>query len=220
MPRRTAEVENLWLARALWELQAVRFGDFTLGRSTVHSPIYVNLRRIISRPRVLKRAARVMVRDVEAELGRLRPRFHPFQLIAGVPIGGLHMATAFSLTTNVPMIYPYPKSDGTRSYVIEGHYEPDLTVLLVDDLVTTGGSILETAAILEEEGLQVKDAIVLIDRGEGATARLRTHGYNLYSILTLEVMLNYYLSTGRIDQNLHKKCCEYIQQRRREHGNA
>ena len=89
---------------------------------------------------------------------------------------------------------------------------------IIDDLITTGGGILETASFLQEEGLQVKDAMVLIDRGEGATERLRHHGYNLYSVLTLEVMLNYYLSTGRIDQNLHKKCCDYIQVKRCEYG--
>ena len=55
MPRRPEEAGNLWLARALWEVGAVRFGDFTIGRSTVHSPVYINVRRIISRPRVLKR---------------------------------------------------------------------------------------------------------------------------------------------------------------------
>ncbi|MEK7215165.1 MAG: hypothetical protein AAB289_06190, partial [Chloroflexota bacterium] len=63
MPRRTEEAGNLWLAKALWEAGAVRFGDFTVGRSTVHSPVYVNVRRIISRPRVLKRVGRVVARE-------------------------------------------------------------------------------------------------------------------------------------------------------------
>ena len=80
---------------------------------------------------------------------------------------------------------------------------------------------METASVLSQEGLQVRDALVLIDRGEGAAGRLRQHGYNLHSILSLEVMLNYYLSTQRIDQNLHRKCTEYIERKRKEYaGNS
>lgn len=214
MQRRNQEAENLWLARALWDLRAVRFGDFTLGRSTVHSPVYVNVRRIISRPRVLKRAARVMAQELAADQGRLHPRFQPFQLVAGIPFGGLHIATAFSLATSTPMIYVHSRQDNSRSNVLEGTYEPDQPVLLLDDLVTTGGSVLETAGVLREEGLRVHDVMVLVDRGVGATARLRHQGYSLYSVLTLEVMLNYYLSIGRIDQALHKKCCAFIDQQR------
>ena len=47
------DVGNLWLAKALWDLGAVQFGDFTIGRTTQHSPIYVNLRLLISSPRAL-----------------------------------------------------------------------------------------------------------------------------------------------------------------------
>src|SRR2546423_13552664 len=93
MVRHREEAGNLWLARALWEVGAVRFGDFTIGRSTVHSPVYINVRRIISRPRILKRCGLVMVREVQAEAGRLHPTYHPFQIVAGVPLGGLHIAT-------------------------------------------------------------------------------------------------------------------------------
>ncbi|MSQ27946.1 MAG: phosphoribosyltransferase [Dehalococcoidia bacterium] len=216
MPTRTEEAGNLWLAKALWEAGAVRFGDFTIGRSTVHSPVYVNVRRIISRPRVLKRVGRVMARHIETELGLLRSRIHPFELVAGVPFGGLHVATSYSLTTNTPMIYVNPKGANHRHYAIEGHYEPDQHALIIDDLITSGGSVLETATVLKEEGLQVRDVMVLIDRGEGATDHLRRAGFNLTSLLTLEVMLNYYLSTGRMDQSIHKKCCDYILSKRQE----
>lgn len=218
MVRRHEEAGNLWLARALWEVGAVRFGDFTIGRSTVHSPVYINVRRLIGRPRILRRASLVMAREVQAELARLHPTYRAFQLVAGVPMGGLHVATAYSLTTNTPMIYANPRQDANRHYTIEGHYEPDQVVLIIDDLITSGGSVLETGALLQQEGLQVRDALVLIDRGEGAAARLKQHGYSLHCILSLEVMLNYYLSTQRIDQNLHKKCIEYIGRKRHEYA--
>jgi orotate phosphoribosyltransferase len=218
MVRHREEAGNLWLARALWEVGAVRFGDFTIGRSTVHSPVYINVRRIISRPRILKRCGLVMVREVQAEAARLHPTYHPFQIVAGVPLGGLHIATSFSLTGNIPMVYINPKVDEHRHYQIEGHYEPEQSALIIDDLITSGGSVLETASQLQQDGLQVRDVLVLIDRGEGAAPRLKQHGIALHSILSLEVMLNYYLSTERIDQNLHKKCSDYIAKKRQEYG--
>ncbi len=217
MQRHTQEAENLWLAKALWDLHAVRFGDFSLGRSTVHSPVYVNTRRIISAPRVLRRAARTIVKEIEADQGRLRPRFEPFDLVAGIPFGGLHIATAFSLATNRPMIYTQPKQDH-RNYVIEGAYEPNQSVMLLDDLITTGGSILDTAKVLKDEGLRVTDVMVLVDRGVGATARLKAQGYRLSSVLTLEVMLNYYLSMRKIDESIHRKCIDFIAQQRATYG--
>lgn len=218
MPQHTNnEAENLWLARALWDLGAVRFGDFTLGRSTVHSPVYINPRRIISRPSVLRRAVKVMTSEIAADAGRLNPHFQPFQRVSGVPIGGLLLATVFSLTNRVPMLYAHAASPARgANQPIEGSYEPDERVLLIDDLITSGGSVAETADILRNEGLDVRNAIVLIDRGEGAAARLRRMGIGLTSILTLETMLNYYLSTGRIDEHLYRKCSEYMETKRTE----
>lgn len=217
-PRTNDEAENLWLARALWELGAVRFGDFTLGRSTVHSPVYINPRRIISRPTVLRRAVRVMANEIAADAVRLHPNFQPFQRVAGVPFGGLLLATAFSLVRRVPMLYAHtPSARWHANHTIEGAYEPDERVLLIDDLITTGGSVLETADVLRNEGLDVRNVIVLIDRGEGAAARLRRSGITLTSVLTLEAMLNYYLSTGRMDEHLYRKCAEYVEAKRSEY---
>src|SRR6266581_309821 len=88
---------NLWLAKALWDLGAVQFGDYTIGRTTQHSPIYVNLRLLISNPRALARAARVMNEEVQTLQSMLHPHVQPFQRVCGIPFGGLHLATAFSL---------------------------------------------------------------------------------------------------------------------------
>lgn len=220
---RTSERDlgNLWLARVLKDMEAVQFGDFTIGRSTVNSPVYVNVRQLVSSPTNLRRAAKVMVDETRYELLRLRPKVSPFELVAGVPFGGLHLATAFSLISRVPMIYAYERSAHQGSdHMIEGKFKPGQTVLIIDDLITTGGSVLETASLLEEAGLVVKDAMVLIDRGAGATERLHHHGYNLLSILNLEVMLNYYLTTGRMTEDLHRTCVDYLEANRQHRNNT
>ncbi len=76
--------------------------------------------------------------------------------------------------------------------------------------------MLETAALLEENGLKVKDVIVLIDREHGAAERLRHHGYNLISILKLDVMLNLYMSKGLISEETYRTCAEYLRAKQDE----
>lgn len=218
MPQSLRDTGNLWLAKALWDLGAVQFGDFTLGRTTLHSPVYVNLRLLISNPRALKRAGRV-IHDELQTLQRMRhPRVQPFQRVAGIPFGGLHLALAYSLASNTPLVYIHPAKErnGSRAFV-EGKHDRGETVLLVDDLITTGGNVIETGAFLQiDAGLRVKDVVVLLDRQEGGEQRLRAHGYNLISILGLETMLNYLMASGRIEEQWYRRSIEYIQSRRAE----
>lgn len=218
MPQSLKDAGNLWLAKALWDLGAVQFGDFTLGRTTLHSPVYVNLRLLSSNPRALQRAGRVIHEEVQT-LQRMRnPRVQPFQRVSGIPFGGLHLALAYSLASKVPLVYIHPAKErnGARAFV-EGKHERGETVLLVDDLITSGGTVIETAAFLRTEaGLRVKDVVVLLDRQEGAEERLRKHGYNLISILGLEAMLNYLMASGRIDEHWYRMSIDYVQRRRGE----
>ncbi len=218
MPQSLRQTGNLWLAKALWDLGAVQFGDFTVGRTTSHSPIYVNLRLLISNPRALQRAGRVIHNEVQT-LQRMRhARVQPFQRVSGIPFGGLHLALSYSLASKTPLIYLHPAKErnGARAFV-EGKYEHGETVLLVDDLITSGGNVIETGTFLKTEaGLKTKDVVVLLDRQEGGEQRLRRHGYNLISILGLETMLNYLMASGRIDEHWYRKSIEYIQSRRAE----
>jgi orotate phosphoribosyltransferase/uridine monophosphate synthetase len=211
---------NLWLAKTLWNLGAVQFGDYTIGRTTQHSPVYVNLRLLISDPRALSRAARVMHEEVETLQAMRHAHVQPFQRVCGIPFGGLHLATAFSLRSRVPMVYVHPAKErnGNRVFV-EGRYEPGERVLLIDDLVTSGGGIIETAAFLRANaGLEVRDVLVLLDRQEGAREQLKAQGYNLISILGLETMLNYLMASGFIDEEWYRRSTGYIQARRAQRG--
>jgi orotate phosphoribosyltransferase/uridine monophosphate synthetase len=196
----------------LWKLGAIEFGDFTLGQTAVHSPVHVNLRLLVSKPTALQRAARVIRDEVEARRRMLNPQVAPFQLVAGVPFGGLHLATAFSLRAKVPLIYL--RTRRPKSAQIEGLYEPGQTVLIIDDLITGGHSIVDTAERLEKAGLQVRDALVLVDRQQGGRQRLKRHGINLISVLTLEVVLNYLMSSGRISEEWYRRSLDYLKANR------
>jgi len=213
MPQALSRRSNLWLAETLWKLGAIQFGDFSFGRTVVHSPVYVNLRLLISNPSALWRAAQVILDEIVALQSMREPRVARFELVAGVPFGGLHLATAYSLTAKVPMIYLHPREDGAGND-IEGLYSPNQTALVVDDLITGGRSILETVLPLEEAGIRVRDAVVLMDRQQGGRERLRQFGINLVSILTLEVVLNYLMSSGKISEEWYRRSMEYLKANR------
>lgn len=212
MPQRQqlARRSNLWLAQTLWKLGAVQFGSFTLGRTTVDSPVHVNLRLLIGHPTALWRAAHIIWDEVLALQSMRHPQVEPFDLVAGVPFGGLHIATAFSLTAKVPLIYLHPRLDDLGND-IEGMYRPNQRALIMDDLLAGGGSILETALQLGEAGLLVRDAVVLLDRQQGGRERLRRQGINLVSILSLEVMMNYLMSSRKISEEWYRKTMAFLE---------
>ena len=207
-------VANLWLAEELWNLGGVQFGDFSLGETVVNSPVYVNLRRLISNPEALRRAAEVMLAEVQTLQVMRHPHLAPYDLVAGIPFGGLHLATAFSLITGTPLIYVKPTHNG-QAGIIEGVYEVGQRVLIIDDLVTGGRSIAHTTSTLQQEGLLVRDALVLLDRQEGGQARLKHLGVNLVSILTLEAVLNYLGESRKLPEEWYHKSLVYLQEQRR-----
>ena len=140
------------------------------------------------------------------------PQVQPFTLVAGVPFGGLHVATAFSLHVNTPMIYIHPP--GTpKADLIEGNFVRGQSCLIIDDLITGGGSILQTAGALREEGLVTHDAVTLIDRQEGGYAALKAMGINLVSILTLDQIATYLRYSGRIEASDYERVVRYIRSR-------
>lgn len=209
MARSNAPAGNLWLAKELWDLGAVQFGDFNVGR-TQHSPLYLNPRLLIGNPTAFQRCARVIKEEAETMLSMRHSPLAPFSLVAGVPFGGLHVATAFSLSSKVPLIYLHP-GRGDDGDVIEGKYVPGQTVLVIDDLITHGTSVIDTAAKLRDAGLMVHDAIVLLDRKQGGRERLRQHGINLVAILEIETLLNYLMAHGKIEEQWYRRCLNYLE---------
>jgi len=211
-------LDNLWLAQTLFDLGAVQFGNFTVSESAVSSPVFVNPKVLISNPTALRVASKLMQQEINLAQSLRRARVHPFGVVAGVPVGGLLLASAYSLETNIPLIYARIRPEGTGKRGIEGHFTAGDTALIIDDLITRGSNILETAAMLEEGGLKVKDVIVLIDREHGAAKRLQRRGYNLMSILKLDVMLNHYMSRGLISEEIYRSCAEYLRSKQVENS--
>lgn len=212
-------LDNLWLAQILFDLGGVQFGNFTVSESAVSSPVFINPKVLISNPTALRVASKLMQQEIDLAQTRRRPRVHPFSIIAGVPVGGLLLASAYSLETNIPLIYARSRPEGTGKRGIEGNFNKGDTVILIDDLITRGSSVLETTKLLEENGLVVKDVIVLIDREHGAAERLHRHNLNLISILKLNVMLTHYMSRGMITEETYRSCADYLRSKQGENNN-
>jgi orotate phosphoribosyltransferase len=203
-------LDNLWLAQTLFDLGGIQFGNFTVSESAVSSPVFINPKVLIGNPTALRVASKLMQQEIGLAQSLRRPKVHPFSMVAGVPVGGLLLATAYSLETNTPLIYARTHPEGTGTRGIEGRFMRGDAALIIDDLITSGSSVLETAALLEESVIKVKDVLVLVDREHGAGERLRRHGYNLMSILKLDVMLTHYMSKGLISEETYRTCAEYL----------
>jgi len=190
MPNRNLDPHLSSLADGLLDAGCIKFGEFTL-KSGLKSPIYIDLRQIITYPKLLEQVGSAYLPILE----KLQ-----FKRLAGLPYAAIPIATAISLAGGYPMIYPRKeiKTYGTRA-VIEGEYHPGDTVVVIDDLATTGGSKFEAIDKLTAAGLLVKDVVVLVDRQSGAKESLERAGYHLHAVLTISQMLDHWEATGLVD---------------------
>ena len=123
----------------------------------------------------------------------------PFDVLAAYPQAGLALGVAVSLEMGEPLIYPRKTSKFSGSgKQIEGIWEVGQRAVLIEDLITSGKSILEAMATMKAAGLQVRDAVVLIDRQQEEAQLLARSGYSVHSIMTLPKMLDILETHNRI----------------------
>ena len=189
------------LSDSLLEAGCIKFGEFTL-KSGLKSPIYIDLRQLITYPKLLQQVGAAYLPLLE----KLR-----FDRIAGLPYAAIPIATTISLAGNYPMIYPRKevKAYGTKAE-IEGEYHAGETVIVIDDLATTGGSKFEAIEKLNGAGLIVKDVVVLVDRQSGAKESLAKAGYAMHAVLTIGEMLNHWEKMGQVEKDKIEKTRKFL----------
>ena len=198
-----ASEEKKSLVQKLFEIQAIKFGDFTL-KSGIQSPVYVDLRVIVSYPEVMKQISDMLWKvAVESK--------SDFSVICGVPYTALPIASCISVSQNIPMVMrrKEAKSYGTKR-LIEGVFTPGSKCLVIEDVVTSGSSVMETVEALSSADIHVSDAIVLLDRFQGGKEMLQSQGVKLHSLLTLPEVLDVLHLKVKIDQEMADKVREFL----------
>ncbi len=177
----------------LFDIGCLLFGEYVQASGAVFN-YYIDLRQIISDPNLFHRV-------LHAYAGQLEPL--SFDRIAGIPYGSLPTATGLSLQLHKPLIYPRKevKAHGARR-LIEGDFEEGDRVVVVDDILITGGSVLEGIAKLESSGLKVRDVVVFIDHGgendRHACERLAQAGYRVHAVLDIPRITRVLHQAGRL----------------------
>ena len=185
--------ERRELLEGLFRIGAFRTGEFTL-KSGKLSPFYIDLRRISADSRILSltgRAYAELLNGIDAD--------H----VAGIPVAALPLATAAVIATGRSLIYPRleQKAHGSGARV-EGIWKEGDSAVLLDDLITTGGSKHEAAGVLRNAGITVKDLVVLIERGSEGRRDMAEAGIRLKAWAGIEDLLEAGLAAGMIDDDM------------------
>ncbi|MGH0133718.1 UNVERIFIED_CONTAM: hypothetical protein FKN15_053341 [Acipenser sinensis] len=189
----------------LYEIQALKFGQFQL-KSGICSPVYFDLRVIVSYPAVMNQVASLLFQC--AKDSGLK-----YDTVCGVPYTALPLASIICSSNQLPMLIQRKeaKDYGTKR-LVEGNINPGETCLIIEDVVTSGSSVMETVAVLKKEGLKVTDAIVLVDREQGGEARLAEEGIRLHSVCSLSNLLDVLCKNGKIDAEVVQNVNKFIQE--------
>jgi uridine monophosphate synthetase len=196
-----ANTQSSGLADMLLTAGCVKFGEFTLKSGEI-SPIYIDLRRLVAYPELLK--------DVAEAYAKVLDNLE-FDMLAALPYAAMPIGTAISLHGGWKMVYPRKEVKGYGTQVeVEGVFDIDQCAVVIDDLISTGGSKLEGIQKLNMVGLIVNDIVVLIDRQSGGVDFMERHGYNLHSVFSLPQLLDYWEENGAVDAKMIAKARAFL----------
>ena len=213
--KRVWEEEKLFLMKQvgilLIKYNAIKFGDYILS-SGKKSPYYIDLRQTISSPITMDWIGNSLTRIIVNEIGRDR-----IDKILGVPTAGVPFATVVSQKLGIPLIYyrQARKEHGVRKK-IEGILDRNDRVLIVDDLITTGESVIEAAEVVRDQGGVVNELVVLLDREQGGQQRLRSCRIEPHVLFKISDAMAWLHNVGLIEDQIFETLRKYIEEESRE----
>ncbi|MEX0862089.1 orotate phosphoribosyltransferase [Nitrosopumilus sp.] len=183
----------------------IKFGDFTLA-SGKKSSYYVDLRLVPSYPHEFRKMVKYLENEITQEVG-----LDKFDSIVSVPTGGLVIASALAIEIVKPLIYvrSKPKEYGT-SKSVEGKIHDGMKVVMIDDVATTGGSVVNAIKSLKEVNIFIEDAYVIVNRMEGADNALLELGVKMHSILNILQITEILYEQSLIDVTILEKVKKQI----------
>jgi orotate phosphoribosyltransferase len=161
----------------LFKNNIIKFGNFTLS-SGKKSSYYIDLRLVPSFPHQFRKMIKNLQKLIIEKIG-----LDNFDSLVSIPTGGLIIGSALAIETVKPLIYVRNKSkDHGTAKSIEGKILSDMQVIMIDDIATTGTSVLNGIKQLRAEGLSISNACVIINRLEGADKILNSVGVTLHQL--------------------------------------
>ena len=209
--RRVWEEEKLFLMKQVGILliknSAIKFGDYILA-SGKKSPYYIDLRQTISSPITMDWIGNALTRIVVNEIGKDK-----IDKILGVPTAGVPFATVVSQKLAIPLIYyrQARKEHGVRKK-IEGILDRNDRVLIIDDLITTGESVIESAEVVRDQGGVVNELVVLLDREQGGKERLRSSRIEPHVLFKISDAMEWLHTVGLIEDKVFDTVRGYIKE--------
>jgi uridine monophosphate synthetase len=200
-----SRLESLLLK--IHDVGAVKFGQYKL-KTGLLSPIYIDIRSIVSYPEILNLLCDLMWEKLTTHEDKLLDKT---DFLAGVPYTALPIASVMAVTHDLPMLIVRKerKAYGTGKEV-EGVYRAGQTCLVIEDVVTSGASILETRDRIQHEGLVVNTAIVFIDRDQGGVEHLAKSGVTLLKVTCMTELVDVLHKFGRIDANIRQSVLTFV----------
>ena len=161
----------------LFKNNIIKFGNFTLS-SGIKSSYYIDLRLVPSFAHQFRKMIKNLQKLIIERIG-----LDNFDSIVSIPTGGLIIGSALAMETVKPLIYVRnkPKDYGTAKS-LEGKILSGMQVMMIDDIATTGTSVLNGIKQLKAEGLLISNACVIINRLEGADKILNSVGVTLHQL--------------------------------------
>lgn len=212
--KRVWEEEKIFLMKQVGILliknSAIKFGDYTL-TSGKKSPYYIDLRQTISSPITMDWIANSLTRIILNEIGKEK-----IDKILGVPTAGIPFATVVSQKLGIPLIYyrHARKEHGVRKK-IEGILDRNDRVLVVDDLITTGESVIEASEVVRDQGGIVNELVVLLDREQGGQERLRGCRIEPHVLFKISDAMTWLHKVGLIEPEVYKTLITYVEEESR-----
>jgi orotate phosphoribosyltransferase len=194
-------------ATFLYKNDIIKFGNFTLA-SGKDSSYYIDLRLVPGFPHQFRKMIKNLQNLIIEKIG-----LDNFDSLASVPTGGLVVTSALAIETVKPLIYVRnkPKEHGTTKS-IEGKTSAGMKVVMVDDVMTTGTSVLNGIKQLKESGISISDVFVIINRLEGADKAFSDMGVQVHQLTDILEITNTLFQEKLISEEIFEKIKEQVNQ--------
>ncbi|MBM3191296.1 MAG: orotate phosphoribosyltransferase [Chlamydiae bacterium] len=190
------------ILQKLFDIGCIKFGSFRL-KSGDNCPFDIDLRLVLSYPSLLEDLAQALWQKIAPI-----PKDH----LCGIPYTAFSIATYLSTKHHIPMLLKrIDLKEHSSKQPIEGFYKPQEKCLILEDVITSGHSILETIQNLQDLELITSAVAVLIDREQGGAMAIEKQGFHLHAVMTISQICAQLKALGKITPTDLEKTKRFVE---------